>query len=267
MQYDFTATNTGGSDLADLTVIDSSLPTVAYQATVLAPGASTECTGTHTTSAADVSTGVVVNTAAANAFTPTSGSVWSTPPPPRPASSAADPPDRPGLPGPLDLPGLPGLPGLPARPVPLGQPVRLGPQAPPDRLGRPGPGQSPCAFPSGGDLGRSLADCLVLRLAYGLLTRANGSERPPARGLSTRAGGRFVRRWPTRRRLAVLAGPAWAAGAFLLRRPAPVPAVLRRRQARPVPPRGRRDRSCAHRDARPAACRRRTDRVPGRRSP
>ncbi|MFK0239108.1 DUF7507 domain-containing protein [Streptomyces vinaceus] len=65
LHYTYTVTNTGNVAVSSLTVTDNGpgSPQVICPTTTLAPGASTNCTATHTTTAADVQSGKVVNTA------------------------------------------------------------------------------------------------------------------------------------------------------------------------------------------------------------
>ncbi|MFJ4668380.1 DUF7507 domain-containing protein [Kitasatospora purpeofusca] len=72
LHYTFTVTNTGNTTLANVAVTDNGpgSPTVTCPVTSLAPGASTTCTATYTTTAADVKAGKVTDTAKATATTP-----------------------------------------------------------------------------------------------------------------------------------------------------------------------------------------------------
>jgi len=54
VQYSYTVTNTGSNTLTNVAVTDNRVANVTCQATTLAPGASTTCTGTHTITLADV---------------------------------------------------------------------------------------------------------------------------------------------------------------------------------------------------------------------
>ncbi|MFT3860586.1 GEVED domain-containing protein [Micropruina sp.] len=67
--YSFVITNTGATSLTNVTLTDSKLPSVSCPVTILAPGASTTCTGTYTLTQADVDAGSVVNTAQVDAVT------------------------------------------------------------------------------------------------------------------------------------------------------------------------------------------------------
>ncbi|MEV0157607.1 LPXTG cell wall anchor domain-containing protein [Micromonospora sp. NPDC050686] len=67
--YTYTVTNqsTGTTDpITNITVTDDTVTGITCQATSLAPGASTTCTGTYTVTKADVAAGKIVNTAEAN---------------------------------------------------------------------------------------------------------------------------------------------------------------------------------------------------------
>ncbi|WP_328912374.1 MULTISPECIES: DUF7507 domain-containing protein [unclassified Streptomyces] len=63
--YTYTVTNTGDTTLTGVGVTDDLVPNVTCQATTLAPGATTNCTGTYTVTQADAERGTVVNIAAA----------------------------------------------------------------------------------------------------------------------------------------------------------------------------------------------------------
>ncbi|MGY3684454.1 DUF7507 domain-containing protein [Streptomyces sp. TE33382] len=63
--YTYTVTNTGDTTLTGIGVTDSLVEDVTCQASVLAPGASTTCTGTYTVTQADAARGTVINVAAA----------------------------------------------------------------------------------------------------------------------------------------------------------------------------------------------------------
>ncbi len=82
VQYTYTVTNTGGSTLTNVSVVDDKVAPIRLicQANVLDPGASTTCTGTYTvnTSQADP-TGHIVNTATASGITPIGQNVTSAP--------------------------------------------------------------------------------------------------------------------------------------------------------------------------------------------
>ncbi|MGW3495453.1 DUF7507 domain-containing protein [Streptomyces sp. NPDC001020] len=54
VEYEYTVTNTGSTALHNVAVSDNLVANVTCQATTLAPGASTTCTGTHTITQADV---------------------------------------------------------------------------------------------------------------------------------------------------------------------------------------------------------------------
>ncbi len=68
--YSFAVTNTGNVTMTSVNVIDPLLAGISCPVSSLAPGASTTCTGTHTTTQADVDTGGVVNTASVHATPP-----------------------------------------------------------------------------------------------------------------------------------------------------------------------------------------------------
>ncbi|MFE7466568.1 hypothetical protein ACFU6R_21030 [Streptomyces sp. NPDC057499] len=65
--YTYTVTNTGSQELTGIVVNDDRVTGVTCEATTLAPGASTTCTGTYTVTAADADRGDVVNNAVATA--------------------------------------------------------------------------------------------------------------------------------------------------------------------------------------------------------
>ncbi|HWL44366.1 MAG TPA: LPXTG cell wall anchor domain-containing protein [Ilumatobacter sp.] len=73
LHYRFAVTNTGNVTLTDVAVIDplDGLSTITCPDTTLAPGASTTCTATYSTTQDDVEAGRVVNTATATATGPT----------------------------------------------------------------------------------------------------------------------------------------------------------------------------------------------------
>ncbi|WP_159012329.1 DUF7507 domain-containing protein [Streptomyces sp. NRRL F-5123] len=64
--YTYTVTNTGNATLTGVGVTDDLVPDVTCEATTLAPGASTTCTGTYTVTPEDAARGNVVNVAAAH---------------------------------------------------------------------------------------------------------------------------------------------------------------------------------------------------------
>ncbi|MBC2933824.1 lectin-like domain-containing protein [Nocardioides sp. zg-1228] len=73
--YQYTVTNAGAENLSTLAIADDTITgPITCDATTLppapAPGSTTVCRGTYTVTAADVSTGEVVNTAVANAVNP-----------------------------------------------------------------------------------------------------------------------------------------------------------------------------------------------------
>ncbi|TSB24302.1 DUF11 domain-containing protein [Streptomyces benahoarensis] len=61
--YTYTVTNTGDGTLHGIAVTDDRAPGITCQATTLAPGASTTCTGTYTVTRADADLGNVTNVA------------------------------------------------------------------------------------------------------------------------------------------------------------------------------------------------------------
>ncbi|MEE1736591.1 hypothetical protein [Streptomyces sp. BE147] len=65
--YTYTVTNTGNTALADVGVTDDLVADVVCEATTLAPGATTTCTGTYTVTRADAVRGTVTNLAVATA--------------------------------------------------------------------------------------------------------------------------------------------------------------------------------------------------------
>ncbi|MFF2011879.1 hypothetical protein ACFVWY_22740 [Streptomyces sp. NPDC058195] len=65
--YTYTVTNTGSQELTGIAVNDDRVTGVTCEATTLAPGASTTCTGTYTVTQADADRGEVVNNALATA--------------------------------------------------------------------------------------------------------------------------------------------------------------------------------------------------------
>ncbi len=78
--YTFTIQNTGNVTLTSVGVNDAKLtPAAVCAATVLAPQASTSCTGTYTITQAEVNAGQVDNSATASALTPNNTSVVSLP--------------------------------------------------------------------------------------------------------------------------------------------------------------------------------------------
>ncbi|MFJ5920997.1 hypothetical protein ACIQF6_00185 [Kitasatospora sp. NPDC092948] len=77
--YTYTVTNTGGSQISNITVADDHVTSVTCDSTTLAPGASTLCHGTYVVTAADVTAGHVTNTAVANGTDPQGQPVQSPP--------------------------------------------------------------------------------------------------------------------------------------------------------------------------------------------
>src|SRR5215475_3949847 len=78
INYSYTLTNTGNVTINSITVSDNKIASVSCPVSTLAPGASTTCTGSYTTTANDVTTGSVTNTATAHG-TPTSGNLADAP--------------------------------------------------------------------------------------------------------------------------------------------------------------------------------------------
>jgi hypothetical protein len=69
--YTYTVTNTGNVTLHGIALTDSNLGAVTCPETALAPGASTTCQATHTTTQADVNAGHITNTATVTGHPPT----------------------------------------------------------------------------------------------------------------------------------------------------------------------------------------------------
>jgi uncharacterized repeat protein (TIGR01451 family) len=63
IEYTFTVANTGNVTLTGIAVNDAKVPTITCLATSLAPGISTDCTGTYQLSQTDLDAGTVQNTA------------------------------------------------------------------------------------------------------------------------------------------------------------------------------------------------------------
>ncbi len=76
--YTFRVTNSGNLTVRSLTIADTftapagPVPTITCAATTLAPAAATTCTGTYTTTQADIDAGVIKNSAIANGLDPQS---------------------------------------------------------------------------------------------------------------------------------------------------------------------------------------------------
>ncbi|HEY4268635.1 MAG TPA: hypothetical protein VGM94_10635 [Galbitalea sp.] len=77
--YDFLLTNTGNQTLHGLSVNDPMLASVTCPVNILAPAASTTCTGTYSVTQADLDAGSISNTATGSALAPGNGSVVSGP--------------------------------------------------------------------------------------------------------------------------------------------------------------------------------------------
>ncbi|GAB2710540.1 DUF7507 domain-containing protein [Kitasatospora kifunensis] len=80
LHYTFTVTNTGNVSLSSIAVADAApgSPAVTCPVTTLAPGASTTCTATYTTTDADVKAGKITDTATVTGTTPDGTSVTAT---------------------------------------------------------------------------------------------------------------------------------------------------------------------------------------------
>ena len=65
--YSYTVTNTGAGPLTGITVTDPAVPGVSCPSAALAAGTSQTCTGTYTTTAADLAAGTITDTATAGA--------------------------------------------------------------------------------------------------------------------------------------------------------------------------------------------------------
>ena len=74
ISYSYTLTNTGNVAISAITVSDNKVATVTCNATTLAVGANTTCSGSYQTTAADVTAGRVTNTATAHG-TPAGGTL------------------------------------------------------------------------------------------------------------------------------------------------------------------------------------------------
>ncbi|MEU3074329.1 DUF7507 domain-containing protein [Streptomyces laurentii] len=85
VEYAYTVTNTGNVQLANVQVSDDKVTTITCEATTLAPGASTECTGSYTITQADANACgttrpcMVTNTARANGTDPQGDRIVSEP--------------------------------------------------------------------------------------------------------------------------------------------------------------------------------------------
>ena len=67
--YHYQVTNIGAGTLTGITITDPAVPTVSCPQASLAPGASQTCTGTYTTTSADLAAGKITDTATANGAT------------------------------------------------------------------------------------------------------------------------------------------------------------------------------------------------------
>ena len=79
LNYNYAVTNTGPDTLTGITVNDNLIPSVSCPSSSLAGGANETCTGSYTTTQADVDRGYVTNTATVSATTPTNEIVTSAP--------------------------------------------------------------------------------------------------------------------------------------------------------------------------------------------
>jgi uncharacterized repeat protein (TIGR01451 family) len=79
LAYRYLVTNTGTTTLDDVSVSDAGVLGVSCPTTTLAPGASETCTGSHTVTGADVTAGSVTDTSVADALSPSSATVTSSP--------------------------------------------------------------------------------------------------------------------------------------------------------------------------------------------
>ncbi|MFF8770354.1 hypothetical protein [Kitasatospora sp. NPDC015120] len=77
--YLYLVTNTGTTTVTDLTISDDRVPDIACEATTLAPGQSTTCTGNYVVTEQDAKEGHVTNRATANAVDPDGRPVQSPP--------------------------------------------------------------------------------------------------------------------------------------------------------------------------------------------
>ena len=80
VQYGYTVTNTGGATIGNVAVTDDRISSanLVCQANILAPGASTNCTGTYTVNIGHANAaGRIVNTARATGTTPIGQAVQS----------------------------------------------------------------------------------------------------------------------------------------------------------------------------------------------
>ncbi len=76
--YTFVVTNSGNVTVTSVGVTDAKVGAISCPVTTLAPGASTSCTATYTTTLADVDSGHVANTATASGTAPTGAAVTAT---------------------------------------------------------------------------------------------------------------------------------------------------------------------------------------------
>jgi uncharacterized repeat protein (TIGR01451 family) len=79
LNYNYAVTNTGPDTLTDITVNDNLIPLVSCPMQTLAGGASETCTGSYTTTQADVDSGSVTNTATVSGTTPSNQVLTSAP--------------------------------------------------------------------------------------------------------------------------------------------------------------------------------------------
>ncbi len=78
IHYTYSVTDTGNVTLHDVTLTDDRLGAITCPATTLAPGDSTTCHATHTTTTADVDAGHITNTATVTGHPPTEPAVTGT---------------------------------------------------------------------------------------------------------------------------------------------------------------------------------------------
>ena len=79
LNYDYLVTNTGTTTISSIAVSDNKVASVSCPQPSLAPGASETCTGSYTTTQADVDAGHVTNTATATGTNPSSTPIRSNP--------------------------------------------------------------------------------------------------------------------------------------------------------------------------------------------
>ncbi len=79
LSYNYLVTNTGTTTISSIAVSDNRIAAVSCPASSLAPGGSETCTGSYTTTQADVDAGQVTNTARASGTNPANSPVTSNP--------------------------------------------------------------------------------------------------------------------------------------------------------------------------------------------